>query len=193
MWMALSPNWLRNSLLTGCALALPALAVDVPAGTQMQVRLKTKIASNVSKPNDPVETIVIAPVTVSGVLAIPAGVALHGLVTAASPATDPSVRATLSLDLRELDMGGRRIPVHTLLTAVENARESVSDMGEIQGILANETLSSRMDSGVSKVTDKYSGFGGFLERLPVHQVDESALVGHRFERGVGSGRRCAGE
>ncbi|HTT66239.1 MAG TPA: hypothetical protein VMG35_30520 [Bryobacteraceae bacterium] len=95
--MALSPNWLRNSLLTGCALALPALAVDVPAGTQMQVRLKTKIASNVSKPNDPVETIVIAPVTVSGVLAIPAGVALHGLVTAASPATDPSVRATLSL------------------------------------------------------------------------------------------------
>ena len=59
-------------------------------------------------------------------------------------------------------MGGRRIRVHTLLTAVENARESVNDKGEIQGILANETLSSRMDSGISKVAERYSGFGGFL-------------------------------
>ena len=59
-------------------------------------------------------------------------------------------------------MGGRRVRVHTLLTAVENARESVNDKGEIQGILADETLSSRMDSGISKVTEKYSGLGGFL-------------------------------
>jgi hypothetical protein len=59
-------------------------------------------------------------------------------------------------------MGGQRIRVYTLLTAVENARESVNDKGEIQGILANETMSSRMDSGISKITDKYSGLGGFL-------------------------------
>jgi hypothetical protein len=156
------PNWLRNSLLAGWALALPALAVVVPAGTPLQVRLKTKIASNTSKPSDPVESIVIAPVTVNGALAIPAGVALRGVVTGASAATDPTVRATLALDFRELEIGGRRIPVHTLLTAVENARESVNDKGEIQGILANETLSSRMDSGIAKVTDRYSGFGGFL-------------------------------
>jgi hypothetical protein len=40
------------------------------------------------------------------------------------------------------------------LTAVENAREAVNDKGEIQGILANETLSSRMDSGIEKVAEK---------------------------------------
>ena len=160
--MARYPNWLRNSLLAGWALALPALAVEVPAGAQLQVRLKTKIASNTSKPNDPVETIVIAPLKVNGALAIPAGVTLHGVVTGASAATDPAVRATLALDFRELEMGGQRIRVHTLLTAVENARESVNDKGEIQGVLASESLSSRMDSGIGKVADKYSGFGGFL-------------------------------
>jgi hypothetical protein len=160
--MAPCPNWLRNSLLAGWALALPARAVVVPAGTPLQVRLKTNIASNTSKPSDPVETIVIAPVTVNGALAIPAGAALRGVVTGASAATDPTVRATLALDFRELEMGGQRITVHTLLTAVENARESVNDKGEIQGILANETLSSRMDSGIAKVADKYAGFGGFL-------------------------------
>jgi hypothetical protein len=160
--MAPYPNWLRNSLLAGWTLALPALAVEVPAGAQLQVRLKTKIASNTSKPNDPVETTIIAPVMVNGALAIPAGVTLRGVVTGASAATDPAVRATLELDFRELEMGGRRIPVHALLTAVENARESVNDKGEIQGILANETLSSRMDSGIGKIAEKYSGFGGFL-------------------------------
>jgi hypothetical protein len=141
---------------------LPALAAVVPAGTQLQVRLKIKIASNTSKPDDPVETTVIAPVMVNGALAIPAGVTLRGLVTGASAATDPAVRATLALDFRELEMGGQRVGVHTLLTVVENARESVNDKGEIQGILANETLSSRMDSGIGKVVEKYSGFGGFL-------------------------------
>src|ERR1022692_4724197 len=163
--MAPYPNWLRNSLLAGWALALPALAMPdivVPAGAQLQVRLKTKIASNTSKPDDPVETTVIAPVMVNGALAIPAGVTLRGLVTGASAATDPAVRATLALDFRELEMGGQRVGVHTLLTVVENARESVNDKGEIQGILANETLSSRMDSGIGKVAEKYSGFGGFL-------------------------------
>ena len=160
--MAPYPNWLRNSLLTAWALALPALAMVVPAGTQLQIRLKTKIASNTSKPDDPVETIVIAPVTVNGTPAIPAGVTLRGVVTGASEATDPTVRATLALDFRELEIGGQRIRVHTQLTAVENARESVNDKGEIQGILANETLSSRMDSGIDKVAEKYSGFGGLL-------------------------------
>jgi hypothetical protein len=160
--MAPFPNWLRNSLLAGWKLALPALAEEVPAGAQLQVRLKTKIASNTSRPDDPVETIVIALVMVNGALAIPAGVTLRGVVTAASAATDPAVRATLALDFRELEMGGQRIRVHTVLTAVENARESVNDKDEIQGVLANETLSARMDSGIGKVAEKYSGFGGFL-------------------------------
>lgn len=59
--MAPYPSWLRNSLLAGWALALPALA-------------------------------------------LPAGVTLRGVVTAASAATDPTVRATLALDFRELEL-----------------------------------------------------------------------------------------
>jgi hypothetical protein len=172
--MAPFPNCLRNSLLAGWALALPALAVVVPTGTQIQIRLKTKIASNTSKPDDRVETMVIAPVKVNGALAIPAGVTLRGVVTGATAATDPTVRATLALDFRELEMGGQRIPVHTQLTAVENARESVTDKGEIQGILANETLSSRMDSGISKLTERYSSLGGFLNAAKSAVFKETA-------------------
>ena len=127
--MALYLNWLRSSLLLIGCLALPSLAVDVPSGAGLQVRLQTKIASNTSRPNDPIEAIVIAPIAVNGALAIPAGVRLRGVVTFASAATDPSVRAMLALDFRELEMGSQSIPVHTLLTAVENARERNPDSG----------------------------------------------------------------
>ncbi len=167
------PKCLRNSLLAVCALALPAAAVEIPANTPLQVRLKTKIASNTSKPGDPFDAMLIAPVTVNGTLAIPAGAPIHGVITAAGAATDPTVRATLTLDFRELEIGGRRVRLHALLTGVENARESVNDKGEIQGILANETLSSRMDSGIEKVTDKYSGFGGLLNAAKKAVLKES--------------------
>jgi LssY C-terminus len=73
------------------------------------------------------------------------------------------VRAVIGLDFRELEFGGQTLKIRTLLTTIENARESVNEKGEIQGILANETLSSRMDSGIGKVADRFSGFGGFLE------------------------------
>ncbi|HTQ56614.1 MAG TPA: LssY C-terminal domain-containing protein [Bryobacteraceae bacterium] len=154
---------MRSSSLAGLVLALPALAVEVPAGTEIQVRLQTRIASNTSKAGDPVDLTVIAPVAVNGAAAIPAGVTLHGVVKDATAATDPGVRATLGLDFRELEMGGQRVRVQAQLTAVENARESVDDKGEIQGILTNETLSSRMDSGIGKVSGRLSTIGGFLE------------------------------
>jgi len=164
--MAPYPSCMRSSRLSALLLALPALSTPTPAvvpvGTPLQIRLQTKIASNTSHANDPVDALVIAPVRVNGARVIPAGVLVHGVVVSASAATDPTVRAKMALDFRELEMGGRRVRIHTQLTAVENARESVSDTGEIQGILASETMTGRMDSGIEKLTDKYAGLGGFL-------------------------------
>jgi LssY C-terminus len=160
--MARYPSWWRNSLLAA-ALAWPALALQVPAGTELQARLKTKVGSATSKPNDPVEAIVIAPVMVNGEFAIPAGTTLRGVVTEATPATDPKVRAVLALDFTHLEVGSVKAKVSTRLTAVENARESVDNNGKIQGILANETVSARLDQGIGKVAQKYAGFAGILE------------------------------
>lgn len=161
--MARYPSWLRNSLLAVGALAWPALAVQVPAGTELQARLKTKVGSATSKAQDAVEAILIAPVMVGGEFAIPAGATLRGVVTDAKAATDPAVRAVLGLDFTQLEMGGVKAKLSTRLTAVENARESVDSDGKIQGILANETISARLDQGIGKVAQKYAGFGGLLE------------------------------
>src|SRR5689334_14430171 len=60
------------SLAAACSLAA-LYAAEVPAGTEIQVRLKTRIASNGSKANDAIEASVIAPVTAEKKQAIPAG------------------------------------------------------------------------------------------------------------------------
>jgi hypothetical protein len=46
---------------------------------------------------------------------------------------------------------------------VDNARETIDQMGQISGILASETASGQIDSGINKVAEKYSGFAGILE------------------------------
>jgi len=153
----------RSSLLLGFVALGHLLALEVPAGTELQVRLKTKLASNASKPNDTVEAVVIAPVMVANVFAIPAGSVVHGRVTQAKPATDPTVRAVLALDFSQIEIGSTKFKISTILATVENARETVNSNGEVQGILANETISARLDSGIGKVAERYSGFGGILE------------------------------
>ncbi|MFN7996514.1 MAG: LssY C-terminal domain-containing protein [Bryobacteraceae bacterium] len=153
----------RSSLLLSFTVAGHLLALEVPVGTELQVRLKTKIASNSSKPNDPVETVVIAPVMVDGVFAIPAGATVHGKVTQAKASTDPTVRAVLALDFSQIEIGNTKSKINAALLTVENARETVNSNGEVQGILANETISARLDSGIGKVAERYSGFGGILE------------------------------
>jgi len=167
--MALHRNCLRSSLLA-IALAAPILAVQVPAGAELEARLKTKISTTSSRAKDPVEAILIAPVMVSGQFVIPAGATLRGAITEVKP-PEETVRAELGLNFTELQAGAVTLKISTLLTAVENARESVTADGKIQGILASETISARLDQGINKVAQKYSGFGGILEAA------KDALVG----------------
>ncbi len=54
------PSWLRNSLLAGWALTLPARAVEIPSGTEIQARLKTGMASNTSIPAGEGQTLLTA-------------------------------------------------------------------------------------------------------------------------------------
>src|SRR6266545_5393256 len=94
MWMAPFLNWRRSSLAAGVALLASAFAaVQVPAGTEVQIRLKSKLSTAASHPKDPVEAIVIAPVILDGNIALPAGATVRGKVVEVAPAADVQHRA----------------------------------------------------------------------------------------------------
>jgi hypothetical protein len=156
----------RSIFLSASALAFlfagQVFAVQVPSGTHIQARLTTKVSSLTAKPKDPLEAVVIAPVAVAGQFLIPAGAKLSGTVTEVLNSTKPDERSTLTLAFTDLDIDGAKYKIAARVSAVDNARESVSDEGVLTGILSGETISGRIDAGLNKLAERASGFAGVL-------------------------------
>ncbi len=155
--------WALLAALAGFPAALQALTV--PTGTDLQIPLKTKVSTKTSHARDAVEAVVIAPVMADGQFALPAGAAVYGTVEQATPQTKPDERAVLVLTFSTIEFGGVRQALRARVAVVDNAREKVDDQGRIQGILASDTITGKLDDEIGKVTEKYSGLGGFLNQV----------------------------
>ncbi len=163
--MGRSLKFRKSSALGALVLALPAWGLEVPAGTEIQIRLKAKISTQNARAKDPVEAVVIAPVLADGQFAIPAGAVVRGTVEKTAQSTKADERATLLLNFAEIEIDGKKLKLKAQVTAVDNSREKVDEQGQINGILASETITGQLDAGINKVAERYSGFGGFLNTV----------------------------
>ena len=160
--MASRSNIRSASALLALAAGIPLFGLQVPAGAEIQLRLKTKVSSQTSKAKDAVEAVVIAPVMLDGQFVIPAGAAIRGTLEKATQSSKPDERSTLTLAFTELEIDGAKLKLAARVSAVENARESVGEQGEFSGIVAGVTISGRLDAGLSKLAEKAAGFAGIL-------------------------------
>jgi hypothetical protein len=81
--------------------------VTIPQGTLLQLRTSETLDSKRAKDGTPVQFTVIRDVAMGGVLAIPRGATVHGVVTESKKAGDLGGSAELALRLTSLDLGGR--------------------------------------------------------------------------------------
>src|ERR1700680_5280380 len=79
-----------------------ARAAELPAGTAIGIRLKTKVSSNASRANDPVEAVVIKPVMSGAPFLLPYGAVIKGQVVKAQPSEASDKRASLELNFNQL-------------------------------------------------------------------------------------------
>jgi hypothetical protein len=90
--------------------------VSVPAGKVLDVELKQRLASNTSKVGDLFRVRVAHDVRVDGVVAIPRGSEIVGLVTEAAPLPRLGGQARLTLKLTDLVLpSGSTVPIHASL------------------------------------------------------------------------------
>src|ERR1017187_5477955 len=143
-------------------LPLLAMAQPAPVGTQISIRLSSGVSSGSSKPADPVEAVVIAPVTANGRTVVAPGAVVRGTVEKVAPSSAAGERAALLLRFTGLDTGGALRPMLARVASVDNAREEVDEQGQINGILATETVTGKLDAGLSKLGEEYSGFADIL-------------------------------
>jgi len=155
----------RAILFAAILLPLPAAALQVPSGTHVEIRLKNKLSSQTAKVKDQVEAVVIAPVAIGGEFLIPAGAAARGAVEKVAASTKPDERSTLGIAFTELEFAGAKYKIAARVAAIDNARESVDEHGEIAGILGSETLSGRLDAGLGKLAERAGGFAEILSTV----------------------------
>lgn len=113
------------------------IAAQVPASTEMHIRLTGRLSCSDSKAGAAVNAVLIAPVVEDGQIVLPPGAQLTGEVKAAQAAAADRTKApTLE-------------PV----------------FGVIIGVPASKTYTSQIDRGIEKMSgnDKFSGLAGILQ------------------------------
>jgi hypothetical protein len=132
-------------------LTVPAFSADLPAGTEIQLRLNQSISSFRTEAGADVMAEVIAPVRADGAIVIPLGAKVPGYVRAVRRVGLGLVResAMIHVVFDRLEAPGiGSLPIEGELREVDNARETIDAQGRIQGIRATASFASIL-SGVA--------------------------------------------
>jgi hypothetical protein len=142
---------------------LAVLAVQVPAGTELSIRLTDKVSSEARPQPAAVHAVLIAPVIIDNAVAISAGAQLTGTVKQAK-AVSGNTPAQLQMVFSTLIDSPQHATISAVVSGIDNAREKVDDKGLITGITPNETFSSRIDQGIGKLqsSDKFSALADLI-------------------------------
>jgi hypothetical protein len=123
----------------------------VPAGKRFVVRLEGELSSRTTHQGDTVKAISITPVVVNGEILIPADSSFEGKVVQANSTGWGFKHETASLTIHWTKVTlaeGRALAIDMRVFQVENAQESVTDKGKIQGNRSTGTPGHTAQNGV---------------------------------------------
>jgi len=104
-------------------------SVVVPAGTELQLELRTALSTEDNQTGDRFDATVLAPVMRDGNTAIPAGATVRGRVTAVQPPSSDRP-AVLKVDFDQIEAFGETYPLDATLTQAKVETKSDSSTGE---------------------------------------------------------------
>lgn len=126
----------------------PTGPVTIPQGTLLQLRTVEPVGSKRARDGQPVQFTVIRDVAVGGVLAIPRGATVHGVVTEARKAGVVSGRPELALKLTALELGGRSYPLDSNQFKVRGPDKAGHTVGSaIGGAIIGALIGGSVDRG----------------------------------------------
>jgi len=95
-------------------------AVEVPTGTEIDVRMQQSLNSGTTLVEDRFEATTLADTIVNGRTVIPAGAVMRGVVTAVEPATRTNRTSRMTVSFDQVTVGGRAYPIRgTVTEAIE--------------------------------------------------------------------------
>lgn len=117
----------------GPAYQAPHGPVTIPQGTLLYMRTSEPVDSKRAKDGEPVQFTVIQDVSSGGVLAIPRGATVHGVITESKKAGELAGSAVVGLRLTSLDLGGRSYPLDSDEFKVKGPNKAGETVGNAVG------------------------------------------------------------
>lgn len=164
-----------------CLTADAAASAQIPAGTELLVRLTSSVSTNQAS-GTAVAAVVTTPLLLNGVPVISAGTELTGTTAdvvsfKAADGQAPESPATVRITFNKIaPPKGSGKKISAAVVEVDNARETVDSSGMIVGIRESDTFGAQLDRGVKKLESKYAALGGLLSAVKngiVKPVDPS--------------------
>jgi hypothetical protein len=103
--------------------------VDIPSGTEIDVRLQNSLNSGTTQVEDRFEGTTLADLNVSGRIVIPAGSVMRGVVTAVEPATRTNRTARMTVSFDQVTANGRTYPMRGTVTQAIEGEGIRGDVG----------------------------------------------------------------
>jgi hypothetical protein len=100
---------------------------EIPAGTELDVRLSNLLSSGTAKVEDRFEATTLVDLVIDGRTLVPAGAVMRGVVSAVEPATRTNRTGRMTVSFDQLTMNGRTYPMRG---TVSQALESEGIRGE---------------------------------------------------------------
>ena len=108
--------------------SVPPGMTEIPAGTEIDVRLTNMLSSGTAQVEDRFEGTTLVDLSVNGRNVIPAGSVVRGVVTAVEPATRTNRTGRMTVSFDQVTVSGRSYPIRGTVT---QAIESEGIRGEV--------------------------------------------------------------
>jgi hypothetical protein len=117
---------------TGTASTTAAGAgVEVPSGTQIDVRLQNSLNSGTAQVEDRFEATTLVDLNIDGRVVIPSGSVMRGVVTAVEPATRTNRTARMTVSFDQITVNGRAHPIRATITEALQGEGIKGEAGRI--------------------------------------------------------------
>ena len=146
--------------------------VEVPSGTEMDVRLTNALNSGTVKVEDRFEGTTLVDVNINGRVVIPAGSVMRGVVSSVEPATRTNRTAKMTVSFDQVTVNGRMYPIRGTVTQAIQGEGIKGETGRIAtGAGAGAILGGILGGVKGAVLGAVIGGGGITAATEGTEID----------------------
>jgi hypothetical protein len=147
-------------------------SVEIPSGTEMDVRLTNALNSGTAQVEDRFEGTTLVDLTINGRTVIPAGAVMRGVVTSVEPATRTNRTAKMAVSFDQVTVNGRAYPIRGTVTQAIQGEGIKGETGRIAtGAGAGAILGGILGGVKGAVLGAVIGGGGITAATEGKEID----------------------